>query len=463
MGKYISCGQYNKNYKYIILGIFFNILANFIVGFDFKELLLFNSEKQKELYKHFTVHEIFQNIGVFLLSIVFYKIETMSNKKEINSQRILSYSSTKSNNQIILIFNDSEEEMGSISILSFIFLITIYVCIEFLAEIFFQLGLNIFDLWMFELLVISYINAKMFKLKIYRHQKFAIIFNSLICLLFRIPYFILSLKDTENNNKELESGKSLFEISGWYIVLGLFIYIIIITIRSYTYTKVKWFIDLKYISPTKLLIYIGFIGILVSSISCVIETNIKCTNEINFCEVKDKNNNTYIDNFNIYYEKVSEINDREEIIYETCIILFGMIFKFFALYFDMLIIKFLTPVHIILYGSLYYFIIKLIDIFYHKIKTSYFFKGSGEMDNIKFCMYILDFSGNFIAIFGFLIYLEIIELGFCKLNYNLRKYIEKRSINDINQSIDYDGFNEEDEQSEKNRNSKASELGSNPL
>ena len=304
----------------------------------------------------------------------------------------------------------------------------------------------------------------MFKLKIYRHQKFAIIFNSLICLLFRIPYFILSLKDTENNNKELESGKSLFEISGWYIVLGLFIYIIIITIRSYTYTKVKWFIDLKYISPTKLLIYIGFIGILVSSISCVIETNIKCTNEINFCEVKDKNNNnTYIDNFNIYYEKVSEINDREEIIYETCIILFGMIFKFFALYFDMLIIKFLTPVHIILYGSLYYFIIKLIDIFYHKIKTSYFFKGSGEMDNIKFCMYILDFSGNFIAIFGFLIYLEIIELGFCKLNYNLRKYIEKRSINDINQSIDYDGFNEEDEQSEKNRNSKASELGSNPL
>ena len=126
MGKYISCGQYNKNYKYIILGIFFNILANFIVGFDFKELLLFNSEKQKELYKHFTVHEIFQNIGVFLLSIVFYKIETMSNKKEINSQRILSYSSTKSNNQIILIFNDSEEEMGSISILIFSFII-IYI------------------------------------------------------------------------------------------------------------------------------------------------------------------------------------------------------------------------------------------------------------------------------------------------------------------------------------------------
>jgi len=178
---------------------------------------------------------------------------------------------------------------------------------------------------------------------------------------------------------------------------------------------------------------------------------------INFCKVEDKDNNTYIDNFNIYYEKVSEIQKREEIIFETFIILFGMIFKFFALYFDILIIKFLTPVHIIFYSSLYYFIIKLIDLFHNKIKTSDF-KGNGEM-----CKYILDFSGNFIAIFGFLIYLEIIELGFCKLNYNLKKSISKRSLDDITQSIDYDGFNEEDEQSEKDRNSKSSELESNPL
>ena len=140
-----------------------------------------------------------------------------------------------------------------------------------------------------------------------------------------------------------------------------------------------------------------------------------------------------------------------------------MIFKFFALYFDLLIIKNLTPVHMIFYSSLYYFVIKLIAIFHNKIKINYFFKGSGEMDNINFCKFILDISGNFFAIFGFLIYLEIIELGFCKLNYNLRKFISKRSLDEITQNIDYDGFNEEDEQSEKDRNSKASELESNPL
>ena len=91
------------------------------------------------------------------------------------------------------------------------------------------------------------------------------------------------MKATEKK-KELEGGKSLFEISGWYIALGLFIYVIIINIRAYLYTKIKWFIDLKYISETKLLIYIGFIGIFISSILCNIETNIKCSKIINFLE-----------------------------------------------------------------------------------------------------------------------------------------------------------------------------------
>jgi len=462
MGKYIACGQYNKNFKYIILVCVFNILVNFIFGFDlddeFKELLLIPSKGQKKLYKHSRVYEIFKNIGVFIFACVFYKIEAMKNKKKVSSQRTLSFSSAKSNNEIIYIFNDIEDEIGSISILNFIFVITIYVCIEQLSDIFFQLGLMIFDFWMFELLIISYINAKMFKLKIYRHQMFAILFNSIICLLFRLPSFILSFF----MKKKIEDNKSLFVISNWYIVLGIFIYIIIITIRAYSYTKIKWFIDLKYISSTKLLIFIGFIGIIISSISCIIVTFIKCSSEINFCEVEDTANSTikYLDNFGVFFNKIS-ILDYSEIIIEACVILFGMIFKYFFFYYNILIIEYLTPVHIIFYNSIFYFIIKIIAIFYNKIKDNLLLDKSIKFYNIQKHT-ILDILGNFIAIFGFLIYLELIELRFCKLNYNLRKNIAKRSIDDIKQSIGYEGFNEEDEQSEK-ENSKSSELESNPL
>ena len=137
-----------------------------------------------------------------------------------------------------------------------------------------------------------------------------------------------------------------------------------------------------------------------------------------------------------------------------------MIFKFFLFYYNILIIKYLTPVHIIFYGSILYFIIKIIALIYNKIITSsYIFNRSEKLYFIK---YILDIFGNFIAIFGFLIYLELIELRFCKLNYKLRITISKRSIDDINQSTGYEGFNEEDEQSEK-ENSKISELESNSL
>ena len=43
--------------------------------------------------------------------------------------------------------------------------------------------------------------------------------------------------------------------------------------------------------------------------------------------------------------------------------------------------------------------------------------------------------------FGLLIYLEIIELNFCNLNYNLKKAIIDRSIKDYELGID----NEEDD------------------
>ena len=56
----------------------------------------------------------------------------------------------------------------------------------------------------------------------------------------------------------------------------------------------------------------------------------------------------------------------------------------------------------------------------------------------------MDFLGSFITIFGFLLYLEIIELGFCELNYNTRKNIEKRRVDEILQNyghFGYEGFN----------------------
>ena len=47
--------------------------------------------------------------------------------------------------------------------------------------------------------------------------------------------------------------------------------------------------------------------------------------------------------------------------------------------------------------------------------------------NFRTEIFILDIIGDIGAFIGFLIYLEFIELNFCKLNYYLRKNIIKRS------------------------------------
>ena len=51
--------------------------------------------------------------------------------------------------------------------------------------------------------------------------------------------------------------------------------------------------------------------------------------------------------------------------------------------------------------------------------------------------FFINLSSDISAIIGFLIFLEIIELNFCGLNKNLRKYIIKRAGDDSLDNDDY--------------------------
>ena len=106
-----------------------------------------------------------------------------------------------------------------------------------------------------------------------------------------------------------------------------------------------------------------------------------------------------------------------------CIIL-QIIFFFFNKYFSILIIKFFTPVHLILSVSVYYIFQKIVLIISTLIIDGNFFnKNNFKYRTEKF---IFDISGDIISLFGLFIYLEILQLNFCKLNYNLRKTIIDR-------------------------------------
>ena len=477
MGTCISFGSFNKNSIYIFLATFFAILTNYIFGYDFNNsfvfLKLFQTETQLNLSRHSIIHDFFCYITVLIISFCLHKYEIKANRREshINIEKSKCLIDSKKSSPIELIHNDSGEDLFQKSPYIVIFIIALWVFQKFLLDFYYKSGLRDLDYWMFELIIISYLNTKMFNQKLYSHQKCAIYFNSVFCLIFKLSSFFITFFKVDNEHK------NLYRKSYWFIPIGIVSYILIIFLKVYSISKIKWLIDLKYISPSKLLLISGFVGIIINFIICIVSSFIKCQNfgfRTHFCEVSyynyeeqnkaRKNISRYLENYDIYFktltgEILNENYNKMEIALEVFIIFFGSISNFLYLYFYILIIKYLTPVHFIFTNSIYFFFIQIILLINNKIRTEYYFTGNNKFTSLKFFKFIFEILGEFFSFFGFMIYLELIELNFCGLNYNLKKCIIRRSIQDLDFRVKYESislFNDEDVEEEEEKEDKIS-------
>ena len=220
----------------------------------------------------------------------------------------------------------------------------------------------IFDYWMFELFCICIITSKILKINIYKHQILGIIINSVSCLITGIIKFII-LNDHYNSDT-LDKNIYYFNIEKkWFIPISLLIYLLIISSTSYIFTKLKFYMDLRFISQTKLLLLYGIIGFSLTLIACLIETLFKSDGNLKefFCKINiyyedsddndDNNNNdnneeydSYIENIFMFFEDFSAL-DKKDIIIEIFLFFFGIIFYYCSLYFEILVIKYLSPMH----------------------------------------------------------------------------------------------------------------------
>ena len=125
-----------------------------------------------------------------------------------------------------------------------------------------------------------------------------------------------------------------------------------------------------------------------------------------------------------------KLNKLGEIIGEIFVIILGILSFFINKYFTILIIKYLSPVHVIFSIPIIFILEKIVLIIYtiiiliisvikkEKLEEEIIFKTDNEYKYYKF---FLDISGDIVSLIGFLIYLEIITLN-CKIfNYNLKK------------------------------------------
>ena len=468
----IRFNKFNKYFKYILLSSFFNFFNACLIGFNHKEAFekvslndfLYNkldSKKDIDLSSFKITEFVWNFIGIFIFSLFIRLYELKVSGNTINNFFRFNYNVLEINKRNFLISveqKDIKETKTNIlhkfnnylvhnsSILIYFIFALVWVAKDILMILFIAFVKNL-DFWFLEILIVTIIFSNIFLVKIYKHQKLAIIINLFPCI-FKIINIILSFHVKE---------KELYYFYPWWIPVGFICYLILIAINAFINCTIKSFIELKYITISQLLIFYSLVGIIICNLTCIISTYVPCVdNKIIFekiCKLKDDKYH-YFDSFFIYFKCFNNEDSSGKFIRAFILILDAITF-FLKEFFYISVIKFLDPVYITISQPIYFMLKKIVLIMNNLIKNSSFFEDTSDYKPTRF---FLDIGGDFICLIGLFIYLEIIELNINNFNYDLRRNIIDRGILDdkahlkMNESfvLDY-----EEEEEEDNGNSKS--------
>ena len=412
MGKYISLGEYNKNYKYILLYLVFRALNDSIYGLEYKnlykEINFFGEEAKGFFNDHEMGNTIFSYFVIVIFSLILIKYDSYIQKRNFINKI---YGSSENSTQ--LIYNEPEDFLNynKNRIYWNIFLVNfIWVIIDLLDAI---REIDVNDFWSFKMVFAYFIGKKMLNIQIYKHQIFAIYFISIACSFLLIISFILT--KIESKDKYTKDFR--------YILFGILIYFFNLLIDSFSDWKAKLIMDLKFISSSKLFLCYGILGIIIYTIICIITTLI---------DYKKENNNNQdlfkFDNLKDYYYDLNTTNF-------ILMILYALTFALKS-FFYLLTIEHLTPFHVISMPTFYLFFIHIALGIYTIINEKD--KIIANMVNI-----ILEIMACLFGLIAFSIFLEFIELNFCECNFNLKRNIVQRSNKEINNNNN-DNDNDDD-------------------
>lgn len=419
---FITCGKMNRTKKKTFLILFaiilFFLLNDSIFGFNysniFSEINMCNSFIGDDSKRHKLIEASFNYLGICIFASVLYLLEKFIIRNKTNNIQ-------KNRMKRMLIYYNSKS-LSKKNIFYLLILVIIWVVGENLIIFFGELFKDL-DFWFLELIFLSVMLNFLFGVPIYKHHWFSMILNVSLCSILKIINIVLSF--TKNDTSEL------YVKFPYFTAIGIIINIILVAIRSLYITGIKWFIDLKFISHTLLLIIYGAVGAFFSIIGCVIATYVECNylyddnivGNICFIQSKENKNIYYFDNFMIYFNNVIEKKYLKIIL-----IVFGVITFFGYKYFYILTIKKYNPVYVLFYNPIIFFLEKIILMINTLIKKHSFFKEPEKMTPQKIANFVFDIFDDIIAVVGFLIYLEVIIINCYGLNHNVKINIEDRGI-----------------------------------
>ena len=412
MAKCIKLGKWIKAYKYILFLIIFRLLQDFCFGSDivenFKDYTFF---KCGDLSRSYHIHQIFCYFFTLIIAFFLYKKEydyLKRNSLDYNFKKMENKIAQAQTLDIELIHNEQELIVYPDKFLFIIILLWVIneQTLLYSNTIFIHL-----DFWMLELIIITFFMHKMLNLKIYSHQKLVLYLSS-IPFILKIITIIYSFMDVNNHldendkdnyiySKDIEDKLKVLYVSiPWLTGIGVTISFVLTVLRAYIHTKLKWLIDLRYISAYKILIIYSSMGTVISVlislistfISCGVVENVKTKKNLSdyFCSVQ-YDNNTYIENFKAYFLSSASENQK---IQEMLSVILGVLSFFGYKFFFLRIIEYLTPVHWIFALPIYYLFNKSYLCILNLIKNGAPFE---EINYVKEKL-ILDFCSDIFAL-----------------------------------------------------------------
>ena len=420
----ISLGKCSKYYLYILGTIFFRCLKDCIFGF-----VAIDPESKIGLFGfipkisgHYLLQDFYKYLSFIFGGLIFSKI---LKKKSKNSERppVKKNTSFKLKDIKGLIYHKNDIDNKNISLFKILLICSIFCFHLEISRIMYLLDFNGLDFWIFDIgFTILFIDIY-FIINYYKHQRYSMIF--VICI-DAILLLISSFLPNTNNKNDTLKDKNTYQIieditgSKYSFIFILIIFTILSALLSFGRVKIKILMYFNYISPYKIIYYIGIIGSIMTFISLIFVTLFNCKkieNIQNYCVI-EKGNNYYYDNIIIYLNNLLDDMKNYKIYVEILIIIpLFFALEFFAFTCEILTIYYLNPLYVLIRENLYYCVLRFVFILLN-------------LDNYGEYMTLAQFlilqASEIIALMGYAVYLEIIELNFCGLDKDLRRKIIER-------------------------------------
>ena len=465
---FIGFGKFSRYHKYLLIAIICQFISDYSMGLNkmnkdskdvniiFRFYAKLNQHKLVKIFIEFLGFIFGGVILYFIYNILEGKTGKKNSMAKVQRKREKYLENKKNYNYIELFF------IG--------FFISFNKIVVNLANNFLVLE-N--DFWVLELVSITIFSYYILKMKIKNHHIAAIVIIIPIIFIDIISYFLPNTRSddckddeckeiylTDNNFFEIikiinEKLKNKFQI----IILIFFLFILGIILKDYSWVKSKYLIDIRGINPYKILISTGLLGCILVTICFFILSSVPCytlevdnfyynnktksyekdnrnynlSNEICFYTEKEQNQSNinlslYYDNITYFFEDeynlIENIDDNLEI------------FVFIPLYFFMystikimnvMMIKYLDPNVILINKNVAFFIEGIINYFFIiKFDKNYLIPTKFLLLEIK----------HLISLISNIVYLEILELKFCNLDYDIRKSIAIRGEIDSEAQIE---------------------------